>query len=245
MQARTYASTSKRNPIAAPLAGAVLAASLLFTTTSARADQPAYHRDGGWDTATSALAISAWALELLSPRTFSADPEVTTGWKARWHLSVLAPSMTLGALALLNEGYLKKMFSASRPGCDDIPEEALRTDPEGHPTILPVECQTYGMLSTESILAFSALGQGLGVFIVDTTKWSNGQFHAGAFTLEVGVPAVLAILTAAGRSAGNLEDAGQVWGSAGIGLGLGLGVGALYALMQRPECGYTGSLLCW
>jgi hypothetical protein len=221
VQARTYASTSNRNSIAAPVAGAVLAASLLLTTTSAQAQQPAYHRDSGWDTATSALAISAWAVELISPRTFSADPEVTAGWKARWHLSVLAPSMAFGALALLNEGYLKKAFKAGRPGCDEAPEEAFLTDPEGHRTIPPLECQTYGMLSTESILAFSALGQGLGVFIVDTTKWSNGQFHAGAFTLEVGVPAVLAILTAVGRSAGNLEDAGQVWGSAGIGVGLG------------------------
>jgi hypothetical protein len=36
-----------------------------------------------------------------------------------------------------------------------------------------------------------------------------------------------------------------VWGTAGIGFVTGLGLGVLYAAMQRPECGYTGSLICW
>jgi hypothetical protein len=101
------------------------------------------------------------------------------------------------------------------------------------------------MLSTHSLLTFSYLGQGTGVFLVDTIKWSNGEFNAGAFVGNVGVPLVLSVLTAIGRTAGDWEDAGQVWASAGIGLGAGLGMGVLYALLQRPECGYGGGLICW
>ena len=34
------------------------------------------------------------------PRVFYADPEVTVGWKARWHVSVLAPIVTSGNTAV-------------------------------------------------------------------------------------------------------------------------------------------------
>ncbi len=186
----------------------------------------------GWDTATTVMAFSAMGIELFSPRTFSSDPEVTTGWKARWHVSALAPIMTYATLAYLNEHNLKSSFAGQRPNC---PDSAL-TNPA---------CQSFGMFSTETFIAFSALGHGTGVFLADTLKWSHGEFHGGAFTLEVGVPFVLSVLTAVGRTAGDWESGGQVWGTAGVGLGVGLGLGVLYAMMQRPECGYTGNLICW
>jgi hypothetical protein len=56
---------------------------------------------------------------------------------------------------------------------------------------------------------------------------------------------VLSVITAVGRTAGDWESPGQVWASAGVGFATGMALGALYATMQRPECGYTGSLICW
>jgi hypothetical protein len=185
----------------------------------AQSDRP--ERDSGWKTATTITALSAGGIALLMPRVFYSDPQVTVGWKARYHVSVLAPVMTFTALTLANEVFLKDWIEGG-PGCT-----------------------SYGTLSSHSFFAFSALGEGTGVFLADTLKWSDGRFHGGAFVGHVGVPLVLSIITAVGRSAGNWESAGQVWGSAGIGLGTGLGTGLLYALMQRPECGYTGKLICW
>jgi hypothetical protein len=188
-------------------------------------------RSDGWNRATNIMALSSAALQVLMPRVFFSDPEVTVGWKARWHVSVLAPSMTLLALGLFNEAYLKDEFAALRPDCEN--------DTKFY------SCREYAMFSTQSMLAFSALGQGTGVFLVDTIKWSGGKFNFGGFMGNVGVPLILAVLTAVGRSTGNWESAGQVWGSAAVGAGVGLGMGAIYAIAQRPECGYSGGLLCW
>lgn len=189
-------------------------------------------RSEAWDTATTVLTLSTVGLGLVMPRVFYADPEVTVGWKARFHVSVLAPTMTLAALTLLNEHTLKEQFKGYRPGC----EEANMGIPG---------CEDYGMFSSHSLLSFSMLGQGLGIFVIDTTKWSGGRFNVGAFSGQVAVPAILSVITALGRSAGNWESSGQVWGSAGVGFATGFALGALYATMQRPECGYTGSLICW
>ncbi len=166
------------------------------------------------------------------PRVFLSDPEVTSGWKARWHVSVLTPILALTTLALFNEQVLKSSFAGSLPGCT--------SDNQGQPG-----CTSYGFLSTQSFAAASALGQGAGVFLVDTLRWSGGSINAGSLIGEVGVPLVLAPITIIGRTEGNWESGGQAWGSAAIGLGIGLGLGFLYASLQRPECGYTGNLICW
>jgi len=189
-------------------------------------------RSAGWGTATNVMTLSALGVQLIMPRVFYSDPEVVVGWKARWHVSVLAPTMAIATLALLNEQLLKNEFGGHRPGC--------AADTQGGPG-----CTSYGMLSTQSFAASAAFGQGLGTFLVDTVKWSGGQFNFGAFAGNTAIPGVLAILTTAGRGAGNWETAGQAWGSAGIGLLTGVGLGALYAVAQRPECGYSGNLICW
>jgi hypothetical protein len=225
------APVSRRSePLALTLLTALFTATLLVCTPAQAQSAP--ERSDGWDTATNIMALSSAGLQLIMPRVFYSDPEVTVGWKARWHVSVLAPSMTLATLALINEQYLKDAFEGFRPGCDEMNQ--------GSPG-----CESFGMLSTQSFLAFSALGQGTGVFLVDTIKWSDGRFNAGAFIGQVGVPLVLSVLTAVGRSAGDWETGGQAWASGGIGLVTGLGLGALYAALQRPECGYTGDLICW
>ncbi len=202
-----------------------------LVSTSARA-QSTPARSEAWSTATNVMALSGLGVQLIFPRVFYSDPEVVVGWKARWHVSVLAPTMTIATLALFNERVLKNEIGGHRPGCD----EATQGGPG---------CASYGMLSTQSFMASAAFGQGLGTFLVDTLKWSGGQFNFGAFATNTAVPGVLAIITTAGRGAGNWENAGQAWGSAGIGLLTGLGMGALYAIAQRPECGYSGNLICW
>jgi len=205
---------------------------LLSMARGASAQTAAPERSSGWRTATTITAVGALGTQLLMPRVFYSDPEVTVGWKARWHVSVLAPIMTLTSLALLNEYGLKDGFEGYRPGCD--------ASNQGGPG-----CQTYGMLSTHSFAAFSGLGQGTAVFLVDTFKWSGGRFNVGSFAGNVFAPLVLATITGIGRSSGNFETGGQIVAGGGIGLASGLVTGAVYALMQRPECGYTGSLVCW
>lgn len=220
-------------PLAAAAAlGVVTLASAPASAQSMPQADPSLERSAAWDDATTIMALSTWGLQLVMPRVFYADPEVTAGWKARWHLSVLAPMMTLAAFTLVNEQHLKSSFESPLPGCEDRPED-------------PRCVGQFGMFSSQSLLAFSSFGQGAGVFLGDTLKWSDGRFNAGAFTGNVGVPLVLSVITAIGRTSGNLESGGQVWASAGVGAAVGLGTGLLYSLMQRPECGYTGSLLCW
>lgn len=208
-----------------------VALGLCLSEGSASAQTAAPERSDAWGKATNITAISAMGLVLVMPRVFYSDPEVTAGWKARWHLSVLAPTMTIATLSLLNESWLKGELKGNRPGCS---EDELRPG-----------CPSYGMFSTPTFAAFGALGQGAGVFLTDTLKWSNGRFHFGPFMGDLAAPAILAVMTGVGRSAGNWEDSGQVWGSAAISFAIGMGVGTLYAVSQRPECGYTGSLICW
>jgi len=225
-----------------------LIAVVLSLSTSARAagdEETLPERGDGWNRATNIMALSSAALQVLMPRVFYSDPEVTVGWKARWHVSVLAPSMTLFALSMANEAYLKEEFESLRPECEYASREEAVADTGDEEVAFDNNCSEYGLFSTQSMLAFSSLGQGLGVFLVDTIKWSGGKFNVGGFVGNVAIPLVLAVLTAVGRTAGNWESGGQVWTSAGVGVGAGLGLGVLYATAQRPECGYSGGLLCW
>ncbi|HYP77451.1 MAG TPA: hypothetical protein VER12_15880, partial [Polyangiaceae bacterium] len=71
---------------------------------------PVPERSAAWKNATNIMALSSAGLVMIMPRIFYSDPEVTAGWKARWHVSVLAPTMTLAAITLLNEVSLKDAF---------------------------------------------------------------------------------------------------------------------------------------
>jgi hypothetical protein len=193
---------------------------------------PVPDRDKTWQTVTGITLAVAAGEQLLMPRVFYSDPEVTVGWKGRWHVSVLAPIMTLAALGALNEGTLKNAFKGNRPGCDD--------SNNGLPN-----CESYGMLSTHAYGAFAALGHGGALFLFDTTKWSNGRFNGFGFAGNVATPLVLGVVTAVGRGVGNYETFGQIALGGLTGLGLGFLSGMTYSLMARPECGYSGSLICW
>lgn len=210
---------------------ALVSVAAVLLSTSAHA-QTAPSRNSAWATASSVTAVTALGIETVMPRIFYSDPEATVGWKTRWHVSVLAPSMTLTALGVFSHYSLKDAIKGDRPGCNDV-NRAL------------AECNTYGMPSTHSFIGMAALGQGTGVFLADTMKWSRGKVNIGSLVGHVGVPLVLGTLTLVGRSASNEETGGQIIAGGTAGLLTGFGTGLLYAVMQRPECGYTGSLVCW
>jgi hypothetical protein len=176
--------------------------------------------------------VAGVATTLLMPRILTAIPENTAGWKTRWHVSVLAPTLTNVSLTVLNELALKDAIGSHRPGCDEA------TQGRG-------DCRDFGSLSSHAFLSFAALGQGTTTFLVDTLKWNDGSFHLGAFVGDVGLPLVFAGVTAIGRSAGNWEGSGTVVLSSVAGLVTGAVTGLGYALLQEPACGYTGSLICW
>jgi len=213
--------------------GCVAALALFTTSVDASAQvSPVPERDKTWQTVTGITMAAAAVGQLVMPRVFYSDPEVTVGWKARWHVSALAPVMTLTTLTFLNEYVLKDAFKGKRPDCDD--------SNQGLPN-----CETFGMMSTHSFAAFSALGHGVGVFLIDTKKWSDGRLNGYALAGNIAFPLVLGVFTGLGRGLGNWESAGQILVGGGVGLGFGFLSGLTYALMQRPECGYTGSLICW
>lgn len=212
----------------------VIAASLAFASSAAAQPTPAPERDSAWGTVSTISVVAGSATQLLMPRVFWADSETTMGWKARWHVSLLAPAMTLTALSLASEYAIKPSVEGFRPGCDDTNQ--------GGPG-----CRSYGAPSTHAMASFSALGQGTGIFLVDTLKWNDGRFHGGAFIGHVVVPLIAAIFAGAGRLAPDpaYESGGQVFAGAGLGIGAGLITGIGYAFLQRPSCGYGSGLVCW
>jgi hypothetical protein len=216
-------------------AAAALGGVLAFAAPAhAQSRLPAPNRSGAWEAVSNVSMTVAMADVVLMPRLYWSDTEVTIGWKARWHASVLAPSMFLVTTALFSELAVKPQITSYRPGC-------------GPSNIGVAGCTTFGMPSTNAFIAFSALGQGTGTFVVDTLKWNDGRIHGGAIAGDIGVPLLAAGLTFAGRVAGtpSLEHGDQALVGGAIGLGFGLAAGAVYALLQRPECPYGAGVICW
>ncbi len=201
-------------------------------STSAAAQTPPPERDRNWGVVSTVSLLTGAGTQLLMPRIFYSDPEVTVGWKARWHVSALAPVMTLAGIAILNEYALKDAFDGYRPGCD--------ASNQGGPG-----CRSFGMMSTHALGGFGALGHGAAVFIFDTTKWSGGRFNGAGFVGNLAIPLVTATLTDVARGQGHYESTGKILVGTGVGLASGFLMGTLYSLMQRPECGYSGSMICW
>src|SRR5688500_11393081 len=114
-------SSKYRKKVWAPLVAGAILTGVTLLSSPARAQNATVPpgRSAAWNDATTILALSALGVELLMPRVFYADPEVTAGWKARWHVSVFAPIMTLATLTLVNEHHLKNSFESPLPGCDD------------------------------------------------------------------------------------------------------------------------------
>lgn len=221
---------------ALPTVLSLLAACSVLTSVASASAQippsPPPDRSQGWNTATSVLAAVSWASVLSTPRYTYADADVTVGFKPRWHVSVLAPTMTLATLAFVNRDFLQKEIGGYRPGCDDNNRGVAG-------------CERRGMPSTHALVSFSALGQGAGIFLVDTLKWNRGKLAPVSLIGHVVLPLVSSSLVLAGRIAGEHETTPQVLIGAGAGLGLGLGMGVVYAVLQRPECRFGAGIVCW
>lgn len=219
-----------KGKIIAAALGVALLTSIEGSASAQVTPQP--DRDKTWGGVTDATAAFALGAAIVMPRIFYPEPEVTVGWHARWHVSVLAPVMTYATLTLLNENWFKAQVQSHRPGCDDT-------------NFGTGNCSDYGGPSSHAFAAGSALGHGVAVFLFDTTTWSNGQPNAISAFGNIGVPLILGGITVIGRSKGNYENGGQIVSGGLLGLGVGFLTGSMYALMQKPECGYSGSLICW
>lgn len=217
------------------LVGGIIALALSGTARDASAQAlPPPDRSAGWETVSTVAMVVGMGSQVLMPRIYWSDTEVTIGYKARWHASVLAPTMFLLTTALFNELVVKPEITSYRPGC-------------GTTNVGVAGCTTFGMPSTHTFVAFSALGHGAGVFLVDSLKWSEGRFNGGAIAGDVALPLIAAGLTYAGRVAGtpSQEHGDQALVGAAFGLGFGLLAGGAYALLQRPECPYGAGVICW
>lgn len=216
------------------VAGAVFAATAGAASSASAQTLPPPDRNQTWGTVSTVSALVGMSSQLLMPRLAYSDSEATIGWKARWHASVLAPLMTLTTFALLNEYVVKPEITSYRPGCG-----------QSNPGV--PGCTSFGMPSTHSFVAFSALGHGSAVFIVDTLKWNEGKVNAGAVIGNVALPLVAATLTAVGRTVDNpsYEHTDQMLVGGAFGLGFGLLLGATYSMLRAPDCGYGSGVLCW
>lgn len=202
---------------------------------------PLVQRDANWGTVSNITMLLGVATVTLMPRVYYNDPEATVGWKGRWHFSVLAPAMTLTALTLFMDGPIKNAIKAPRPGCTI--DNTLYAYPGS-------ECESFGMVSTQSFAAWGATGSGLGIFLVDTFKYSNSKFNAGGFIGNVALPLTLSVLTSVARgvepgASRAYETPEQIVAGTLSGFGTGVLLGVAYAMFQRPNCGYGNSIFCW
>ena len=199
-------------------------------------------RDATWTTLSNVTTVIGVSVVTLMPRIYYNDPEATVGWKARWHISMLAPALAMTAFTFLVDGPIRGAIQSPRPGC---------TADQTAQGLMGSECTTYGMPSTQSFASWGATGVGTGIFLVDTLKYSDGRFHPGGFIGNVGVPLVLSVLTSVGRGiatapgANPAETAPQVIVGTLSGFVTGALVGVGYSIMQRPNCGYGNSVFCW
>ncbi len=205
---------------------------------------PIVDRDNNWATVSHVTTGIGAGVVTLMPRVYYSSPAATVGWKARWHFSALAPVMTFTTLSFLVEGPIKNAIKSPRPGC--TVEQTLARLPD-------TGCETFGGPSTHAFVAWGATGYGLGVFLVDTLKYSDFNFNIGSFVGNVFVPLAGSIVTSVARSQvgggtpdiGGHENAGQVLAGALPGVAVGAVLGVAYSFLQEPDCGYGNYLFCW
>jgi len=214
----------------------------LLCPREARAADPipvGANRDATWGTISHITLALGTGTVFLMPRIYYNDPESTVGWKGRWHVSVLAPAMTLTALTVFIDQPIKDAIESTRPGCT--------IEETGVPYL---NCETFGGPSAHSFASWSATGAGTGIFLVDTFKYSDGRFSAGSFIGNVIVPLTASVFTSVARGVApgdteGYESGGQIVAGALPGFFSGLIIGGAYALLQRPSCGYGNNIFCW
>jgi hypothetical protein len=231
----------KQTVVTAGIFGALALALFAPREAHAQTIPPSAVRDDNWDAVSNVAMVIGTTTVTLMPRVYYSDPTSTVGWKGRWHVSVLAPAMTLTVATLFMNGPVRDGIESTRPGCT-LDETNVRF-PNSN-------CESFGGPSTQSFAAWSATGAGTGIFLVDTFKYSNSRFSIPGFLGNVVVPLTASVITSVGRGVAptgteSFEDGGQIVAGAVPGLLSGLAVGATYALLQRPNCGYGGALFCW
>jgi len=224
--------------------GATVVASVLlvsFDVGTAHAQIPPFvARDNNWDVVSNVtLGIGVGTVALM-PRVYYSSPDATVGWKARYHISSLAPAMTLTGLTLLVDGPIRNAMQAPKQGCS-VEDTTAQLPDSG--------CESFGGPSTHAFASWSATGAGIGTFLVDTIKYSNGHFNIPSFVGNVGVPVAASFMTSIARSADGSglgpEDTKQVLQGALPGFAIGALIGVGYAMLQEPDCGYGNYLVCW
>lgn len=227
------------------IAGAATFAAAIFAPSKAEAQlppvPPIVNRDSGWNTVSNLTMVLSASTVFLMPRVYYSDPEATVGWKARWHVSVLAPAMSLTALTLLVDGPIRNGIKSTRPGC--TLDQTTLAYPQSN-------CESFGGPSTQSYASWGSTGAGLGIFVVDTLKYSRGKFNVGSFIGNFAVPFSLSLVSSIGRGVSpgnttNFENGGQIVAGALTGFATGAVLGLGYSLFQRPSCGYGNSIFCW
>ncbi len=232
------------------LVGTAMAACTVACMLPAEAHaQDSRNRDAGWGLVSDVSLAVAGLSVAVTPRVYYSDPQSTVGWKGRWHVSSLAPLMTLGVVSLLVDQPIKQAFQDPRPGCSVDQTTAALPDSN---------CGSFGLPSTHAFATAGFAGMGLGVFLVDTFKYSNGNVHPGAVVGNVVLPMSALLLGSVARGVETtdntlqpdrptlgFEKPEQILAGAIPGLLIGAGLGAVYAVMQRPGCPYGDSLFCW
>jgi hypothetical protein len=220
---------------------AALGAVIVPRTAHAQAVPQTAPRDGTWEIVSHiSMAIGAGTVSLM-PRIYYNDPEATVGWKARWHVSQLAPVLLLTTAAFVIDGPIKDAIQSTRPGCS-LDTTLVRFPDSG--------CETFGGPSTHSFVAWSASGAGLGIWVADTFIHSDANVHAGSIIGNIVVPTVAAVFTSLARgidtsAADPFENAGQIGAGVAVGLPLGFLTGLAYGVLAKPNCGYGNNLFCW
>src|SRR5271170_3689492 len=110
---------------------------------------PIAARSGTWGTISNVTMVVNAGIVTLMPRIYYNDPEATVGWKARWHISMLAPALSMTALTLLVAGPIGGAVQTPRPGCT----------PDNSGDIFPNSgCNSYAMPSTQSFASWGSTG---------------------------------------------------------------------------------------
>jgi hypothetical protein len=212
---------------------------LLWTDhAEAQTVPPSAPRDENWEIVSNVSMIIGVSTVTLMPRIYYNDPEATVGWKARWHVSQLAPAFALLGATMLVDGPIKNLGEGTRPGCSVAETESGFSGSN---------CESYGMPSTHAFAAWNAAGAGLGIWVADTFVHSDTRFNVGSIIGNVAVPMLAGIMTSVGRGVGEdpFESAEQILVGFGVGLPIGFLTGIGYALLQEPNCGYGNNIICW
>lgn len=255
---------TRRSPTATMMArcvaGILCALGILLAAPRPAAAQipvpPIVERDTqGWGLVSDISVLVGVTSVALTPRAYHDEREAPHGWRSRWHISGLAPAMSMAGLTLLLELPIKRGLTSTRPGCSV--EDTIVSAPGSN-------CETFGGPSTHAFATWGAMGVGTGVFLVDTLKYSGGRVNAGALAGDIFVPLIAAMATSIGRGIDlnqadvrdlngdriavdpqPFESSGQIAAGAVHGLLGGLTLGVAYAILRPPSCSSSGAMLCW